>query len=206
MTEEYTSPLTDKTHSARLTIKVGVVGDSGIGKTSLIVKYIEGTFDEDYIQTLGINFMEKTVTLRGTEITFSVWDLGGVRDFINMLPLVCNDASAVIFVFDLSKRHTLNSVKEWWRQVRGFNKTAFPILVGNKYDLFIELPPEEQAEITKMARAFAKAIPGGAPLIFCSSKESINVPKIFKLILSKVCDLKCTLPRISGVGEPILEY
>jgi GTPase SAR1 family protein len=61
-----------------------MVGDSQIGKTSLMVKYVEGGFDEDYIQTLGIltltkgvNFMEKTIAIRNTEITFSIWDLGG---------------------------------------------------------------------------------------------------------------------------------
>jgi GTPase SAR1 family protein len=43
-----------------------------------MVKYVENKFDEDYIQTLGVNFMEKTITLRNTEITFSIWDLGGV--------------------------------------------------------------------------------------------------------------------------------
>src|SRR5216684_5835724 len=57
-------------------IKVGMVGDAQIGKTSLMVKYVEGSWDEDYIQTLGVNFMEKTISIRNTEITFSIWDLG----------------------------------------------------------------------------------------------------------------------------------
>jgi len=76
-----------------------MVGDSQIGKTSLMVKYVEGSFDEDYIQTLGsplllrrqpvnsadtdtveigVNFMEKTISVRKTTITFSIWDLGGL--------------------------------------------------------------------------------------------------------------------------------
>ena len=121
-------------------IKVGMVGDAAIGKTSLMVKYVEGSFDEDYIQTLGsssnpskaaftnlvratgVNFMEKTISIRNTEITFSIWDLGGQREFVNMLPLVCNDAVAILFMFDLSRKSTLNSIKEWYRQARGFNK------------------------------------------------------------------------------------
>ncbi|KAF8993408.1 P-loop containing nucleoside triphosphate hydrolase protein [Hymenopellis radicata] len=101
----------------------GMVGDSQIGKTSLMVKYVEGSFDEDYIQTLGVNFMEKTISVRRTTITFSIWDLGGQREFVNMLPLVCNDAVAILFMFDLSRKSTLNSVKEWYRQARGFNKS-----------------------------------------------------------------------------------
>jgi len=184
--------------------QVGLVGDAQIGKTSLMVKYVEGSFDEDYIQTLGVNFMEKTVSIRNANITFSIWDLGGQREFINMLPLVCNDAAAILFMFDLTRIATLNNVREWYRQARGFNKTAVAILVGTKYDTFAALPPEEQTELTKQARRYAKAMK--APLIFSSASHSINVHKVFKIILSRVFDLKCNIPKIVNVGEPILEY
>lgn len=135
-------------------IKVGMVGDAQIGKTSLMVKYVEGSWDEDYIQTLGVNFMEKTISIRNTEITFSIWDLGGQREFVNMLPLVCNDAVAILFMFDLTRKSTLNSIKEWYRQGRGFNKTAIPILVGTKYDHFVNFPPQDQEEISNQVCSF----------------------------------------------------
>jgi Gtp-binding protein of the ras superfamily involved in termination of M-phase len=185
-------------------IKVGMVGDAGTGKTSLMVRYVEGNFNEDYIQTLGVNFMEKTISIRNTEITFSIWDLGGQREFVNMLPLVCNDAVAILFMFDLTRKSTLNSIKEWYRQARGFNKTAIPFLVGTKYDSFSAFAKEEQEEITKQARRFARAMK--APLIFCSTSHAINIQKIFKIILSKAFDLKCTIPEIKSVGEPLLLY
>ncbi|AEO56482.1 hypothetical protein MYCTH_2077959 [Thermothelomyces thermophilus ATCC 42464] len=185
-------------------IKVGMVGDAQIGKTSLMVKYVEGSWDEDYIQTLGVNFMEKTISIRNTEITFSIWDLGGQREFVNMLPLVCNDAVAILFMFDLTRKSTLNSIKEWYRQGRGFNKTAIPVLVGTKYDHFVNLSREEQEEISNQARRFAKAM--RASLIFSSTSHSINVQKIFKIVLSKAFDLKCTIPEITNVGEPLLIY
>lgn len=136
------------TKNSSVVIKVGMVGDAQIGKTSLMVKYVEGSWDEDYIQTLGVNFMEKTISIRNTEITFSIWDLGGQREFVNMLPLVCNDAVAILFMFDLTRKSTLNSIKEWYRQGRGFNKTAIPFLVGTKYDHFVNFPREEQEEIS----------------------------------------------------------
>jgi GTP-binding protein of the ras superfamily involved in termination of M-phase len=152
--------------------------------------------------------MEKTVSIRNANITFSIWDLGGQREFINMLPLVCNDAAAILFMFDLSRIATLNNVKEWsvfqvhdrcaeknpltfsfrYRQARGFNKTAVAILVGTKYDTFATFSPEEQAELTKQARRYAKAMK--APLIFSSASHSINVHKVcipFPLVI--VCDL-----------------
>lgn len=145
-------------------IKVGMVGDAQIGKTSLMVKYVEGSWDEDYIQTLGVNFMEKTISIRNTEITFSIWDLGGQREFVNMLPLVCNDAVAILFMFDLTRKSTLNSIKEWYRQGRGFNKTAIPILVGTKYDHFVNFPLQDQEEISNQVRCNLR-IPHSYPII-----------------------------------------
>ncbi|KAJ4983246.1 hypothetical protein SVAN01_11259 [Stagonosporopsis vannaccii] len=190
--------------SSSVVIKVGMVGDAQIGKTSLMVKYVEGSWDEDYIQTLGVNFMEKTISIRNTEITFSIWDLGGQREFVNMLPLVCNDAVAILFMFDLTRKSTLNSIKEWYRQGRGFNKTAIPFLVGTKYDHFVNFPREEQEEISNQAKRFARAMK--ASLIFSSTSHSINVQKIFKIVLSKAFDLKCTIPEIENIGEPLLLY
>jgi Gtp-binding protein of the ras superfamily involved in termination of M-phase len=142
-------------------IKVGMVGDAQIGKTSLMVKYVEGSWDEDYIQTLGVNFMEKTISIRNTEITFSIWDLGGQREFVNMLPLVCNDAVAILFMFDLTRKSTLNSIKEWYRQGRGFNKTAIPILVGTKYDHFVNFPREDQEEISNQVSILLLGLSSG---------------------------------------------
>ncbi len=181
-----------------------MVGDSQIGKTSLMVKYVEGSFNEDYVLTLGVNFMQKTIQLKNTDITFTIWDLGGQREYLHMLPLVCNDAVALLFMFDLSRKSTLTSIKIWYKQARLLNKTAPPFLVGTKYDAFAAMKEEEKEEITTQARKFAKAMK--APLIFCSASHSINIHKIFKIVLSKVFDLKCNVEKIETVGDPIIEY
>ena len=185
-------------------LKVGMVGDARVGKTTLMVKYVENKLDEDYIQTLGVNFLEKTVTPRNNDITFSIWDLGGHREFLSMLPLVVNDARALLFMFDLSRRDTLASIKEWYRQCRGLNRTAHAILVGTKYDIFITLPPEEREAIDRDARRFARAMK--APVVFTSSTESINVLKLFKVILARSFGLTCTIPQLTEVGEPLLIF
>jgi GTP-binding protein of the ras superfamily involved in termination of M-phase len=97
-----------------------------------------------------------------------------------MLPLVSNDAVAILFMFDLTRKNTLNSIKEWYRQTRGFNKvslqwsslslddiaqTAIPVLIGTKYDQFIQLNRTQQEEITRQAKKFSKAM--HAPLVRC---------------------------------------
>jgi GTP-binding protein of the ras superfamily involved in termination of M-phase len=100
-------------------------------------------------------------------------------------------------------------------------QTAIPFLIGTKYDTFATFPRDEQEEITKQvcdfccfpslstnvtsqAKRFARAM--HASLIFCSTSASINVQKIFKIVLAKAFDLKCVIPEIEGVGEPVLIY
>jgi GTP-binding protein of the ras superfamily involved in termination of M-phase len=171
--------------------------------------------------------MEKTISLRDTEITFSIWDLGGQKEFLSMLPLVCNDAVAIFFMFDLTRKATLLSVKEWYRQARLLNrvrrssfalvnviqysyfsllslKTAQAFLVGTKFDIFSSSPPEEVEEMDKLARKYSKAMK--APLIFSSASHSINVQKIFKIVLARVFDLKSTVQEITSLGEPLLIF
>ena len=84
------------------------------------------------------------------------------------------------------------------------NKTATPFLIGTKYDYFSSLKAEDKADITSQARRFAKAMK--APLIFCSSSHAINIHKIFKVVLAKVFDLKCSVEQITKVGDPIIEF
>jgi Gtp-binding protein of the ras superfamily involved in termination of M-phase len=190
---------------SNLQLKVGMLGDSYVGKTSLMVKYVENKFEEDYIQTLGINFMEKIISLRERTVTFTLFDLGGgENEFNQMIPLVCADSAAILFMFDLTRRATLQSIKEWYRQARGFNQMFIPFLVGTKFDVFASLSVDKQRDTIALARKFAKAM--NAPLVFTSASHSINVQKLFKVVLSKRFNLKCNVPTMSNVGEPLLEY
>jgi GTPase SAR1 family protein len=93
--------------------------------------------------------MEKKQELKNTTVAFSIWDLGGQSEYIHLLPLVCNDAIALLFMFDLSRKSTLASVKEWYRQARLLNKSAIPFLVGTKFDLFAQASEQERDETIK---------------------------------------------------------
>jgi GTP-binding protein of the ras superfamily involved in termination of M-phase len=128
----------------------------------------------------------------------------GQKEFMSMLDLVCTDSAALFFMFDLSRPATLQSVKEWYIQSRKYNKKAVPFLIGTKYDKFLEQPQEQQAETTDQARKYAQKMK--CPLVFCSAAESINIKKLFKLVIAKVFDLKANVEQITNVGEPILEY
>jgi GTP-binding protein of the ras superfamily involved in termination of M-phase len=83
-------------------------------------------------------------------------------------------------------------------------QTAQAFLVGTKFDIFSTMPPEEIEEVDKLARKYSKAMK--APLVFCSASHSINVQKMFKIVLAKVFDLKSTVQEITNLGEPLLVF
>eukprot|EP01084_Bolivina_argentea_P133194 235040_1 len=102
----------------KVVVKVGTLGDSQIGLKTLMVKYIQDEYDEDYVETLGVNFMEKTFQLKHVDVTISIWHLGGQREFATLMPLVCIDAKVIIFGFDLTQKQSLFSVKRWYKEAR----------------------------------------------------------------------------------------
>jgi len=194
----------DASEGKEIPIKVGMVGDTETGKTSLMVKYCENKFDEDYIMTIGVSYKEKVIPLGENKIILNVWDLGGQGDNVHMLPLVANDADALLFMFDLNRKQTLIGVKEWYKQARQFNANAPVFLVGTKFDLFAQTDQENLQTMTKLAKKFAKAMK--APLIFVSSKAAINVNKLFKVILGRLLETDVGVEELTAVGEPILMY
>ncbi|KAG6542057.1 hypothetical protein Mapa_016521 [Marchantia paleacea] len=185
-------------------VKVGMVGDCQTGKTSFMVNYVASQKNEDYVQTIGVTSMEKIFKVQNANIALSIWDLGGHRQFSSMMPLVCKDSDAILLMFDLTRRSTLHSVKQWFVQVRHCNKSAIVILVGTKYDHFVNLPEDTQRIITRQARLYAQAM--DASLFFSSVTHNINVHKIFKVIVAKLFDLPCNISKNLTIGEPIIDY
>ena len=185
-------------------IKVALLGDSQVGKTSLMQRFCEGNFDETQLHTQGVNFMERIVSLGDQEVTFSLWDIGGHIESEAMLPLVCNDAAALLLLFDLTRPKTLDAVREWHRKARALNKCAMPFLVGCKYDQLLEQPVDEHAHMVKVSRRFAEAI--SAPLIFCAPSVPINVSNVFKVILISLFGLAPAVKQLRDPGEPCVMY
>ena len=185
-------------------VKVAMLGNSQVGKTCLMERFCEGTFDETQLHTQGVNFMERSVALADQDITFSIWDIGGETDSESMLPLVCNDAAALLFIFDLTRPETLEAIRDWHRKARALNKCAVPFLVGCKYDLLLEQPVDEHMHMIYAARSFAAAV--DAPLIFCAPSVPINVSNVFKVLLIRLFGLAPAVPLLNQPGEPCILY
>ncbi|XVF85655.1 hypothetical protein PTKIN_Ptkin17bG0134100 [Pterospermum kingtungense] len=196
----------DRKDSDLVPLKISLLGDPETGKTSFMMKYIgdaEKDEQED-IQEKGLNLMDKTFFVRGARIFYSIWEVDGVDKSQDHIPLACKDSVAILFMFDLTSRCTLNNVISWYREARKWNQTAIPILIGTKFDDFIQLPIDLQWTIASQARAYAKAL--NATLFFSSATYNINVNKIFKFITAKLFDLPWTVERNLTIGEPIIDF
>ncbi|GFZ04902.1 ras-related small GTP-binding family protein [Actinidia rufa] len=168
------------------------------------IKYVGDEQEKRSLEMKGLNLMDKTLLVQGARIAFRLWDVGGDHRSMDQVPIACKDAVAILFMFDLTSRCTLNSVIGWYNQARKWNQTAIPILIGTKFDDFVQLPPDVQWTIVTQARAYARAM--NATLFFSSSTHNINVNKIFKFIMAKLFNLPWTVERNLTLGEPTIDF
>jgi Rab family protein len=185
-------------------LKISLLGDCDIGKTTFLVKYVGNEVEKRSLQMEGLNLMDKTLYVQGARISFCIWDVAGDKKSLDQIPMACKDAVALLIMFDLTSRSTLNNVVGWYTEARKWNQTAIPILIGTKFDDFVRLPPDVQWTIVTQARAYARAMK--ATLFFSSATHNINVNKIFKFIMAKLFNLPWTIERNLKVGEPIIDF
>lgn len=159
---------------------------------------------------------ERRIVLRRGAANLALCDLGaGDLQNDNLLLLACSDAQCILFCFDLTKRSSLVQLQELYERTQQVNprlctpagkvKPVPIILVGCKYDLFDGMDERYRAEMLVMARNYSTALRASA-LVFTSSKESINVIKLFKLVVGAVEDIECFVESRHAMGEPIIEY
>ncbi|KAK4420535.1 Septum-promoting GTP-binding protein 1 [Sesamum alatum] len=194
-----------KDSSDLVSLKISLLGDAHIGKTSFLRKYAGGEKGEEEYAVTGINQVDKTLYVKGARISYSIWEVEGDHNSsLDHIPAACKDSVAMLFMFDLTSRCTLNSVITWYQEARKWNHTAIPVLIGTKFDEFVQLPLDLQWTIASQARAFAKAV--NATLFFSSATYNINVNKIFKFLTAKLFNLHWNLDRNLTIGEPIIDF
>ncbi|KAJ1389589.1 Small GTPase superfamily [Sesbania bispinosa] len=192
------------TDSDLVNLKISLLGDCHIGKTTFVIKYVGNEQEKRSLQMEGLNLMDKTLSVKGARISFSIWDVAGDKKSLDQIPMACKDAVAILIMFDLTSRCTLNNVVGWYSEARKWNQTAIPILIGTKFDDFVRLPPDLQWTIVTQARAYARVMK--ATLFFSSATHNINVNKIFKFIMAKLFNLPWTVERNLTIGEPIIDF
>lgn len=137
-------------------LKVIVVGDGGVGKTAIAVRFAEGVFREDYKMTIGVDFSIRTIDVPiGSEvrkIKFQIWDTGGQERFSYTRPLYYRGAVGGAVVFDLTDRASFDHLDRWFSEVEKACASIPLLLIGNKADLPGRQVSRDEAEALARAR------------------------------------------------------
>ena len=164
------------------TYKVVLLGDTGVGKSSIVQRYVYGSFKHDSQPTIGASFMSKTLEIaeEGIHVRFQIWDTAGQEKYKSLAPMYYRDAMAAVCVYDITNKDSFESVKEWVEDLQQKAPDNIVIaLVGNKSDL-----QEKEKVPLSVATQYAKEI--SAPYGNTSAKEDIGVNDIFVKIARKL--------------------
>ena len=165
--------------------KMSIIGDENVGKTSIILRYLNNTFTNQYITTLGADFVDKVYTNSDLpslnpkdSLTVTLWDLGGQKSFQEISTLYCEGSAGIMIVFDVSDFNTFKSVPNWIEFAKKCCPKAQIVIIGNKSDLESTINPEE---IRKLEENI------GSKIYFSSAKVSLadklsNVNNVFEFM------------------------
>jgi Ras-related protein Rab-35 len=160
--------------SNTLTYKLLVVGESSVGKSSILLRYTNGQFTDNYNYTVGVDFKVKKIIHKNKEVTLQLWDTAGQERYRSVTRTFYHRAKGVVVVFDLSNRKTLEAVTRWLMEIQENCDEIPRILVGNKCDSLREVKEEEGAEVAKRF---------GLPYMETSAKEDININSTFNKLV-----------------------
>ncbi len=173
--------------SYKTVMKMILVGDPGVGKTSLVARYVEGRFMQNYHLTVGLNVSSKTVPLTdGTAVKVSINDIGGQKRFESLRNVFYRGAHLAMLVYDLTRPRTLVNLKDmWFKELLEHCDMDIPpvtLLAGNKADLkeMIMIGEKEIKEAMKEMNVITH--------ISTSAKENTNVTEAF----AKLCEAYLT--------------
>jgi small GTP-binding protein len=158
--------------------KICVLGDGGVGKTSMVLRYCENSFKENYIMTIGSNFSTKTVELPDYpefNVKLQIWDLAGQKHFSFVRPPFYRGATGLIYVFDLSRRSSFANLAEWKDEAEKVIGQKPCVLVGNKLDLALE----GKREVGSQDGEALKGELGSSSYFESSAKQGQGVAEIF---------------------------
>lgn len=160
--------------------KLLLIGDSGVGKSCLLLRFADDTYTESYISTIGVDFKIRTIDLDGKTIKLQIWDTAGQERFRTITSSYYRGAHGIIVVYDTTDLESFNNVKQWLHEIdRYASDNVNKLLVGNKSDL-----TSKRAVSFDQAKEFADSL--GIEFVETSAKNSTNVEKAFMMMASQI--------------------
>lgn len=154
-------------------MKLLLVGDSGVGKSCLLLRFVEDKFNPSFITTIGIDFKIRTIDSNGKKIKLQVWDTAGQERFRTITTAYYRGAMGIVLIYDVTDSRTFENIPNWHSTVtQHANEDAQIFLVGNKID-------DESARQVLFADGQALAQKLNVPFLEASAKANTNVDSVF---------------------------
>ena len=154
-------------------LKYIIIGDAGVGKSNILLRYVYSTFKSEYQLTIGVEFGEKNVQLNDKNYKIQIWDTAGNEQFRSITRTYYKNSVCAIVVYDITRRESFESVINWIEDCKlNSPKTVFMILVGNKNDL-----NDNRQVTTEEGEEFATRY--GIRFFETSAKDGVNIEEIF---------------------------
>ncbi|XP_026745271.1 ras-related protein Rab-31-like [Trichoplusia ni] len=170
--------------------KIVVLGSQGVGKTSLVVRYIGKMFSKHISPTIGASFFTCNINLENARVKLQVWDTAGQERFRSMAPMYYRNANAALLVFDITSVNSFQAIKGWVKELQSNVPEAMVLsVVGNKSDL-------QQLRAVQAAEAahFAESI--GAHYVETSALHEPGIDQVFLSTASALLQLSPSLPSL----------
>ncbi|GAB5364050.1 hypothetical protein AAMO2058_000936400 [Amorphochlora amoebiformis] len=160
--------------------KLVLIGDSGVGKSCLLLRFADDSFTDSYISTIGVDFRFRTLKINKKTVKLQIWDTAGQERFRTITSAYYRGADGIIMVYDVTSMESFEHVDEWLNEVDRFaNENTCKLLVGNKADL-----TEERKVAADTARALAQRL--NIQFLETSAKTSTNVTTAFSLMAEEL--------------------
>ncbi|EDV22189.1 Ras-related protein Rab-35 [Trichoplax sp. H2] len=173
--------------------KLLIIGDSGVGKSSILLRFADNLFQGTYITTIGVDFKIRTIEVDGQRIKLQIWDTAGQERFRTITSTYYRGTHGVIVVYDVTSGETFVNVKRWLMEIDQNCEVANRVLVGNKCDCL-----DKKLVSTADAKKFAEQM--GIQLFEASAKDNINIEDVFTAITKLV--LKTKMEASAKASDP----
>eukprot|EP00979_Chaetoceros_neogracilis_P006927 scaffold1406_cov284-Chaetoceros_neogracile.AAC.30 len=160
--------------------KLVLIGDSGVGKSCLLLRFADDAFTESYISTIGVDFRFRTVKIDKKTVKLQIWDTAGQERFRTITSAYYRGADGIIMVYDVTSQDSFDHVNDWLKEVNRYaSEGTCKLLVGNKSDR-----STEKVVTKEQAKEFADDI--GVPFLETSAKSAANVEEAFLTMASEL--------------------
>ena len=171
--------------------KVLLLGNSDVGKSSLILRYVDQVWSDTFVPTIGVDFKVKTLEIENKQIKMQIWDTAGQERFRNVISSYFRGSHGIFLIYDITNRDSFKNLESWLIEIeKNASQNVLKILIGNKSDLV-----DDREIKTEEGQAFANR--NGMKFIETSAKMNTNVNEAFETLAKLMMEFsneKKTLP------------